>query len=318
MKHKYSAIKNKNYKFLPALVVVLVVTAIGLKLLLGSHAAAPQASTAEAENGTLGGTTAQVADASASGGKALKFGTTGGGSGGSGPSGQAMPVGSVTSDGHTWTQTFSDDFTTAVPTGSFPGSTYGTKWSVYDEGWPDTSGNGQQCPNEVLSTTGGMLQWHLYTPSGAKPCVADPEPNNHQTYGRYSVRMKADSVAGWAIAYLLWPDSNNWGDGETDWPEAVMNSTSGVNGHATGSNPAENVFQADSHQGFTSWHTYTTEWEPNKINYYIDNTLLGTQTTYIPTVARHWVLQVDTAYGSIPSPSATANINVDWVSVWSY
>ena len=48
----------------------------------------------------------------------------------------AMPVGNLNG----WRQIFTDDFTTDVPLGSFPGP-YAKKWTSYT-GFDDTSGNG--------------------------------------------------------------------------------------------------------------------------------------------------------------------------------
>jgi hypothetical protein len=287
-----------------------IITGLLLGILaLATSQAATISVASEAETGTIAGQAASKADTNASAGTSVVFGT--------GPD-ESIPTGDIVSNGHTWSQTFADDFASDTAVGSFPGSVYSAKWSVYDEGWPDTSRNGQQCPNEVLSTTGGMLRWHLFTPVGAKPCVAVPLPNNSQTYGRYAVRFKASATPGWAMAWLLWPDSDSWNDGETDFPEGTLDSTINAFGHAVGTNPANNIFSADSGQLFTSWHTAITEWTPTSIKYYLDGTLLGTQTTDVPSVARHWVLQIDTAYGDIPTTTATADIAVDWVAIWRY
>lgn len=78
MSRRQSKIKLANAKYLqllPALVVVLAIAALGLKLLLGSHAATPLASSAEAESGTRSGTTSLVSDTAGSGSSAVQFGT---------------------------------------------------------------------------------------------------------------------------------------------------------------------------------------------------------------------------------------------------
>jgi hypothetical protein len=67
---------------LRALLIVLIVTAIGSYLLISSHAAAPYVAE-EAENGTLANGANKVTDSTASGGYAVKFGSVGTGSGGS-------------------------------------------------------------------------------------------------------------------------------------------------------------------------------------------------------------------------------------------
>ena len=40
-----------------------------------------------------------------------------------------------------------------------------------------------------------------------------------QLYGRYEVRFRSDEIPGYKLAFLLWPDTNNWAEGEIDFPE---------------------------------------------------------------------------------------------------
>lgn len=81
----------------------IVFAAVGLVLLFATHAIIPAASSTEAENGSYASGASVATDATASGGRAVKFGASssaGGGSGGSssptdfGPSGAASPSGS--------------------------------------------------------------------------------------------------------------------------------------------------------------------------------------------------------------------------------
>ncbi|HEY0755327.1 MAG TPA: hypothetical protein VGD98_15315, partial [Ktedonobacteraceae bacterium] len=54
------------------------------------------------------------------------------------PSGQALPVGNLPG----WHQVFTDNFSTNVALGHFPNAV-SNKWSAYQDGWKDTSGNGE-------------------------------------------------------------------------------------------------------------------------------------------------------------------------------
>lgn|GEM_PF-2215101 len=60
---------------LAALIVIGIVAAFGIHAIFFSHAATSPAATIEAENGTVAGTTASITDSSASGSRALRFGT---------------------------------------------------------------------------------------------------------------------------------------------------------------------------------------------------------------------------------------------------
>jgi hypothetical protein len=239
---------------------------------------------------------------------------------GNSPSGQAMPVGDLTG----WHQVFADDFTASAKVGSFPGSTYSSKWAVYNEGWPDTSHNGQQCPNEVLSVQSGVLNYYLHTLSNGTHCVADPFPKvagaagkeGGQTYGRYSVRFKSDSIAHYAAAFLLWPDSESWpNDGEVDFPEGTLNGNINAFAHYASASGGQNAFTTN--KSFSGWHTATVEWTPGKIVFYLDGVIVGTSTTDVPSKPMHWVLQTDTAYGAVPLNSDGGNIQIDWVTIYT-
>ncbi len=139
------------------------------------------------------------------------------------PSGQAMPVGNLPG----WTQVFADNFTENVPVGSFPAAVSG-KWTAYPDGWPDTSGNGTYEPSKVVSIGHGVMDLYLHTENGVH-MVSAPEPvipgapggEGGLLYGRYAMRFRVDQVPGYKTAWLLWPDSENWADGEIDFPKAT-------------------------------------------------------------------------------------------------
>jgi hypothetical protein len=239
-----------------------------------------------------------------------------------GDGGSGMPAGNLPG----WHRVMAQDFDTPVPLGSFPGPAYRSSFYVYD-GFADTSGQGLYSPAKVLSVRNGSLDWNLHTESG-RPLVAAVVPEVPgtgwgQTYGRYSVRFRSGIAAGYKVAFLLWPDSGNWAEGEIDFPE--------VSALDAGSRIYANLYPAGrpdltgGSAGFQSrvaaaasgWHVATIEWSRGRLRYILDGATLGTTTVGVPATPMHWVLQVETAIGARPPASVTGHVDVDWVTIYS-
>ena len=126
------------------------------------------------------------------------------------PSGEAMPGGDLPG----WRQIFADDFTTTVPLGSFPAAV-SSQWGAYPYSWKDTSGYVTYSPEKVVSVADGVLTKDIHTEGGVAMIAAiQPKVPAASTYGRYAVRYRFDSLVGYKMAWLLWPDSNN---SQRDW-----------------------------------------------------------------------------------------------------
>lgn len=236
------------------------------------------------------------------------------------PSGVAPPVGNM----HGWRQAFTDDFTENVPVGQFPAAMSST-WGDYPDGWKDTTGNGTYEPTKVVSVHNGVMNLFLHTVNGTH-MVAAPYPkipgatgpDGGTTYGIYEVRFKAQRAVGYKTSWLLWPDSNDWSDGEIDFPEGYLNSSVTGYTHQLGASPA-------THETFHSsvlyggWHTATVEWTTNSITFLLDGKVVGSSTNkaFIPDTPMHWVLQTETqTSGGPPSDTASSNVQIDWVAAW--
>ena len=229
------------------------------------------------------------------------------------PSGHDMPVGDLPG----WKQVFTDDFTANAAQGQF-NSVYGSKWSTYS-GFRDTWGNGWFDRN-YISAQNGVLDYDLKVVNGKAISYA-PSPIvtqawKGQTYGRFSARFRSDAVAGYKTAWLLWPDSNNWQQGEIDFPEGGLTGTMFGFNHCVG-NASVNCYWTNTGKTYTDWHTVTIEWMPNKINYIVDGQVLGTTTTSVPSVPMHWMLQTETEQTG-PAATAAGHLQIDWVSVYTY
>lgn len=235
------------------------------------------------------------------------------------PSGLAMPVGDIPG----WRQVFTDDFGQPVPLGQFPASVSG-EWSGYADS-RDTSGNGTYAPGQVVSVHDGIMDLYLHTEDGVH-LVAAPQPiipratgpDGGMTYGRYEIRFSAQPVAGYKTAWLLWPDSNTWSDGEIDFPEGNLNTAFDAYLHHVGDPQVQDTYPTPDTYGH--WHTAVIEWTARSVTFLLDGHVVGVSTdvTEIPHTAMHWVLQTETQLkGGAPSDSAAGHVRIDWVTVYA-
>lgn len=240
-------------------------------------------------------------------------------------SGAAMPVGNLPG----WRQVFAEDFTTPTALGSFTGSGYKSRWFSYS-GYGDTSKHGVYSPDKVLSVGGGNLDWFVHTEGGAHRVAAVvakiPSTGWGQTYGRYSFRFRADTLPGYKMVAILWPDSDNWGEGEVDFPEVNqlvgserMYANLYQRGNTSTGKPGPGTrFTSGLSADDSGWHTATIEWSPGSITYYLDGARLGTHTTAVPNTSFHLVFQVETIlYGAAPADSVAGHVQLDWVTMYS-
>ena len=230
-------------------------------------------------------------------------------------SGEAMPVGNLPG----WQQKFTDDFTTPVPLGGFPGP-YAAKWTGYD-GTPDSSGNGMFA-QKIISVHDGMLDMYLHSENG-KPLGAAPTPNITgepwfgQIYGRYSVRFKSDSLPYYGTGWVLWPDTNDWNEGEIDFPEGSLDNTIAGFVHCIGHGQDNCSWLFSPVRYASGWHTATIDWKPGSVTFYLDNHTMITNTTSVPTTKLHWILQTATNSG-MPKSTTAGHMLIDWAVAYGW
>lgn len=214
-----------------------------------------------------------------------------------------------------WKHAFTEDFTTPAPLGTFD-SVY-SRWVTYQG--PDTSRRGTYSTGSVLSVADGVLDWHVHTADGQHKVAAIMPRAPGSTYGRYSVRFRADEIPGYKMVVILWPDSDDWGEGEIDFPE-VGELVKGdpmcafLHGPGDYANSAAQCTQTSA--AGTGWHTATIVWEPGRLTYVLDDQVIGTHTAKIPSTPFHLVLQVESNLGGRPIPNTSSgHIQVDWVTI---
>lgn len=231
----------------------------------------------------------------------------------------AMPVGDLPG----WKQNYKQDFTQNAALGQV-GNVYGMSMRGYD-GFNDTSGKGTYAPDKVLSVSNGNLNYHLHTENGV-PLVATPVLNDYygQKYGRYSIRFRSDTMPGYKIAFLLWPSSDNWNEGEIDWPEGSLGGKMRPASAVPGTyNNGSMLFQPEqeyfSPTDSTGWHTATTEWTPTGVKFYWDGQLVAQTDKAVPQTNFRWTLQAETELtGSKPDPNVSGYLQVDWATSYAY
>jgi beta-glucanase (GH16 family) len=231
------------------------------------------------------------------------------------PSGIGMPAGPR----HGWDLVFADDFRKDVPTGQFPAAV-ADKWRAYDDGWRDTSKNGTYHPSKVVSIHGGVMDLHLRTEHGTHlvaaplPKTLGPGSEGGYLYGRYAVRFRSDRIPGYKVAWLLWPDSDKWSDGEIDFPEGNLDTTISAFMHHRGTPEQQDVYRSGA--AFDAWHTAVIEWTPPSVRFILDGTVIGESRDrdMLPAKPMHWVLQTETNLdGHRPEALSSGHVLIDWI-----
>lgn len=244
-------------------------------------------------------------------------------------SGFRMPRGWLPGDRwapHGWKQVFSDDFSTgngkATKSGALPD---GKWWGYYAGTRIVNSTNGVYDSSKVVSVSGGMMHFRLFSSHGVAYAAVESPILPPQRYGRYTVRYRYEpgyNVAGYKSVWMLWPNSNRWGQGEIDFNEY------GNQGHRTFTWAAMhyacgNDWGCPQDYGQrnvdpTRWHTGTVMWTPGYVRVYTDGHLMATSHTQVPSAPMHLLLQTEASdYGPQAAPNARMNIDVDWVTVYT-
>lgn len=231
-----------------------------------------------------------------------------------------------------WTRILGQDFDTDASLGEFRAVYPG--WSAYD-GTTDTSrALGRPWGEQGLwdsattsSVSNGIFDCDLHTPQGGPPqvCTLTPSLNDRpwqgQLYGRYSVRFRVDPVPGYKVAWLLWPQSNRWPEGEIDVPEADLTGSITGSSHSVTGDPSQVAWGIDTGVPMSSgWHVATIEWTPGRLRFLLDGKVwTTTDPAALPTHPMRWALQTETQLSPAPPPAdAAGHVRIDWVAIWRY
>jgi beta-glucanase (GH16 family) len=193
-----------------------------------------------------------------------------------------------------------------------------TSWDIYN----DPDGDPRRNAANVSVSNGYVNVAGTY--SGGVNVGSGLSEDFDQKFGRWEVRARSDTGAGFSPTILLWPKDNNWPrGGEIDLLESPHGNRQ--KGIAALHNSTQNNFKTHGLAGSQAdWHIYAVDWLPNRITFYVDGVEQWTVTDskLIPTTsAMHLVLQNDAGCGWVECPNASTrpvtDLQVDWVKVYA-
>jgi beta-glucanase (GH16 family) len=232
-------------------------------------------------------------------------------------------------------QTFS---ATPVWSEDFKGGT--ERWNVYDGPFATNNYTFFQRPNVWVDTTdgNGYLNLAILKDSGSQVCTSggvDTQFSHTQRYGKWEVRAKVAPGYG-AWTYIgLFPENPSVWPPEVDFAEVIGKMPTHLyltqhylnKGQVSTYNTTYNNSNTDWSADF---HTYTVEWIPKKISYYVDGVKVAEQPDKVGN--NRMKLAIGTACGAPGSwadhpDNATVNgfpyalpsfAQVDWVKIYRY
>ncbi|WP_144760511.1 glycoside hydrolase family 16 protein [Curtobacterium sp. 9128] len=201
-------------------------------------------------------------------------------------------------------QSFREDFSTpAAAKGQFA-RTYARSWQPY----PDGMGDGKYWSGTQISAHGGVMDVALDGKHGAAGTFGTPTGAWSHVGGTFSVRARATGGTGNGAAFMLWPTSNVWSDGEVDFPESNFEDTPMAHQHAMVPGSEWNATSASTRVSWRDWHIYSVEWVPRKsVTYLVDGRVVQRVTRDVPSTPHRFMFQV----GNWGAPG---HLEIDWVS----
>jgi hypothetical protein len=197
---------------------------------------------------------------------------------------------------------FREDFTTSAAAGKVAAA-YVDSWQPY----PDGSGDGKYTAGKTVSVHDGYLDVTLDGSNGAAGTFGTREGAWDHKGGTFTVRAKATGGDGNGAAFMLWPTSNVWADGEIDFPEGNFDDAPSVFHHSMTPGEEASAEYIDTGVTWRDWHTYSMTWVPGKsVTYSVDGKVIGTVTHDVPASAHRFMFQTG-------NWGAAGHLLIDWV-----
>ncbi|HSU66743.1 MAG TPA: glycoside hydrolase family 16 protein, partial [Tepidisphaeraceae bacterium] len=146
------------------------------------------------------------------------------------------------------------------------------------------------------------------------------QPTNSFLYGYIEVRAKIPKGQGLWPAIWMMPASYHDGNGEIDVMENLGQDTTTIYGTVHKGGSQQHTFHGVDLS--LDYHTYSVDWEPDHISWYVDGQLYGTTTnlSLIPTEAMYPImnLAVGGTWGGNPDSTTQfpATMDIDYVRIW--
>ncbi len=236
--------------------------------------------------------------------RATSSATAAGGSS-SGASATPQPTTAVTDPTIGRTPTFSVDFDTPAAAGGPFAATYAQSWQPY----PDGTGS-KYYSSKMVSAHDGYMDIALDGEHGSAGTFGTPEDAWSHVGGSFSIRARATGGDKNGAAIMLWPTSNDWADGELNYPEGNFDGSPRVFHHSMLPGLEKASDNYNTRVSWRDWHTYTTEWIPGRaIHYYLDGKLVFTVARNVPTTPHRYMVQVGN-WGK------AGHLQIDWVRTY--
>lgn len=210
---------------------------------------------------------------------------------------------------------------------TFSGTTLNlSRWYIYDD--PAGKYSGIRRTRSSVQVRDGSLRLigHYERPYGY--VSGGISYNINQTYGRWVVKFRAGSGAGYEPIVLLWPKGTWPAHGEIDMAE-VLNSDRHGAGEFLHLGKANRFIghRIPNSVNFTKWHILAVDWLPGHITFWLDGKQRWTVKrktggrNYIPSTPFHLALQNDAGcdHQCAPSTSKSSRVvmQVAWVKIYA-
>lgn len=223
----------------------------------------------------------------------------------------AAPLGTETATAATTSPfklSFAQNFTTAMPANGPFAQKYIDSWQPY----PDGMGGGMYWSGSQVSTHDGMMDVTLDGKRGAAGTFGSRVGAWGAVGGKFTVRARATGGDGNGAAFILWPTSNVWSEGEIDFPESNFEDSPMLHQHSMTPGKEDLATSVSTRASWRDWHTYAVEWIPGKsVKYYLDDKLLTTVTRDVPRTPHRFMFQVG-------NWGAKGHLYIDSVSTYTY
>jgi hypothetical protein len=213
------------------------------------------------------------------------------------------PVGNVGK----FRQSFTENFATATAANGTMAKTYSNSWQPY----PDATGNMWWSGSQV-STAGGVMDVKLDGKRGAAGTFGTPSGAWGNVGGKFTVRARATGGTGNGAAFILWPTSNVWSEGEIDYPESNFETSPMLHQHSMVRGTESAATSLSTRVSWRDWHTYSIEWIPgDRVTYLLDGKVIGVVKKNVPKTPHRYMFQVG-------NWGAAGHLYIDYVTMYKY